>query len=70
MYNYVSHRFLVSDLLVFSVTIFLDQSNNYIKFDLQYISTPTLEATQLPLHKSSEHQTAEQYQGSANLGEI
>ena len=42
----------------------------YIKFDLQYRSTPTLEATQFPLHKSSEHQTAEKYQGSTNRGDI
>ena len=69
MYHCVSHRFLVSDLLVFFVTIDLDQSNNYMKFDLQYISTPTLEATLFPLHKISKHQRAEQYQVSANLDE-
>ena len=49
---------------------FLNQSNNYIKFDFQYRYIPTLEATQFPLHKISKHQTAEQYLGSANFGEI
>ena len=70
MYHFVSWKFWISDFLVFSLTIFPNQSNNYIKFDFQYISTQTLEATQFPLHKSSEHQTAEQYLGSANCVEL
>ena len=51
---------------MFSVIIVFDQSNNYIKFDLQYRSTPTLEATLFPLHKISKHEIAEQYKGLAN----
>ena len=70
MYNWFSHRFYISNFLVFSVVILFKKSKNYIKFDRQYRSTPTLEATQFPLQKSSEHQTAEQYQGSANRVEL
>ena len=48
----------------------LEQSTNYIKFDFQYRYTPKLEVKQPPLHNSREHQTAEQYQGSAGRGEL
>ena len=48
----------------------LNQSNNYINFDLQYRSTPTLEATQFPLHEIIEHQPSEKYQESDNRGDI
>ena len=70
MYNWFSHRFYISNFLVFSVVILFKKSKNYIKFDRQYRSTPTLEATQFQLHKSSEHQIAKQYQESDNCGEI
>ena len=49
---------------------FSKQSNNYMKSDFQYWSTPTLEFIQVPLHKRRKHQTAEQYQGSADRGEL
>ena len=49
---------------------FLKQSNNYINFDFQYRSKPKFEVTQLPLSKISKHWTAEQYQGSADHGEL
>ena len=41
---------------------------NYLKFDMQYWYTPILEATQLPLDKSSKQWTSDQYQGSDNCG--
>ena len=48
----------------------LRRSKNYKNFDFQYRSAPTLEVTQLPLNKINKHLTAEQYQGSANNGEL
>ena len=51
-----------------SVTIFLKQSKNYIKFHFQFLSTLALEDSQFPLHISSEHRTVEQLQGSAYGG--
>ena len=47
---------------------FLKQLTNYIKFYFPYLYTPTLEVIQFPLHKSSKHQTSEQYQGSSDRG--
>ena len=47
---------------------FSKYSNNYLKFNFQFLSTSTLENSQLPLHIRSEHQTAERYKGSANRG--
>ena len=47
---------------------FSDQTKNYINFNFQFQYTPTLENTLFALHISSEHRTAEQYQGSANCG--
>ena len=70
MYHCYSHQFWISDFSVFSVTMVLNQSNNYINFDLQYRSTPTLEATQFPLHEIIEHQPSEKYQESDNRGDI
>ena len=48
----------------------LKQSESYIKLDFQYQSIPTLEVTRLPLHKISEYQIEEKYNGSDNPGEV
>ena len=48
----------------------LRDSNHYINFDLRFWSSAIFEVSLFLLPKSSQHQTADQYQGSANHGEL
>ena len=48
----------------------LNHSKNYIKFDSQYQSAVTLKVSEVPLPKSREHQTVEQYQVSDDCNEL
>ena len=49
---------------------FLSQSKNYIKSNFRFQSTATTGVSQLLLPISSKHQTAEQYQGSVDCGDL
>ena len=49
---------------------FLKQSNKYINFYFKFRSTSTFKDTKFLLPQCSEHRKTEQYQGSANRGEL
>ena len=49
---------------------FYKQSNNYINFDSPFQSTATFKYTKLSLPKRNKYLKKEQYQGSADHGEI
>ena len=61
-----SHQWSV----VISVKIVSEQSKNYIKFHYQFWSTSVLKDSIFLLNLSSEHETADQYQGSDDRGEL